>query len=164
MTQGQFFKRSLNSEYSFKRSLNSEYSFSLTSCFTKAEEPSLPYYLPIAEGGNFRFIPFPSVLELCEMQSVSSRIWTCVVVSISYDDNYYTTGTSLTISIIRYGSRVKWSNPGKSVALSLTPRWSSYWKGSLQVIVDYDRPTLLSLLYTDILPNNSTTNIIEKLE
>ena len=28
------------------------------------------------------------------MQSVSSRIWTRVVVSISYDDNRYTTGTS----------------------------------------------------------------------
>ena len=28
------------------------------------------------------------------MQSVSSRIWTRVVVSISYDDNVYTTGTS----------------------------------------------------------------------
>ena len=27
------------------------------------------------------------------MQSVSSRIWTRVAVSISYDDNYYTTGT-----------------------------------------------------------------------
>ena len=27
------------------------------------------------------------------MQSVSSRIWTCVAVSISYDDNHYTTGT-----------------------------------------------------------------------
>ena len=29
------------------------------------------------------------------MQSVSSRIWTCVAVSISYDDNHYTTGTSI---------------------------------------------------------------------
>ena len=29
------------------------------------------------------------------MQSVSSRIWTRVVVSISYDDNHYTTGTPL---------------------------------------------------------------------
>ena len=27
------------------------------------------------------------------MQLVSSRIWTRVVVSISYDDNHYTTGT-----------------------------------------------------------------------
>ena len=26
------------------------------------------------------------------MQSVSSRIWTCVAVSISYDVNHYTTG------------------------------------------------------------------------
>ena len=29
------------------------------------------------------------------MQLVSSRIWTHVAVSISYDDNDYTTGTSL---------------------------------------------------------------------
>ena len=29
------------------------------------------------------------------MQSVSSRIWTRVAVSISYDDNHYTTGTSI---------------------------------------------------------------------
>ena len=28
------------------------------------------------------------------MQSVSSRIWTRIVVSISYDDNHYPTGTS----------------------------------------------------------------------
>ena len=56
----------------FKRSLtglNSE-----TSCLTKAEEPSLPYYLLIAGGRIIGFIPFPKVLALCEMQSVSSRI------------------------------------------------------------------------------------------
>ena len=29
------------------------------------------------------------------MQSASSRIWTRVAVSISYDDNNYTTGTSV---------------------------------------------------------------------
>ena len=81
----------------FKRSLtglNSEFSFSYTSWLTKAEEPSLPYYLPIARGRIIRFIPFPRVLVLCEMQSFSSRIWTRVAVSISYDDNYYTTGPS----------------------------------------------------------------------
>ena len=81
----------------FKRSLtglNSEFSFSSTSCLTKAEEPSLPYYLPIAGGRIIGFIPFPRVLVLCEMQSVSFRIWTRVAVSISYDDNHYTTGTS----------------------------------------------------------------------
>ena len=73
---------------------NSEFSFSKTSCLTKAEEPSLSYYLPIAEGRITGFIPFPGVLVQCEMQSVSSRFWTRVAVSISYDDNDYTTGTS----------------------------------------------------------------------
>ena len=43
MTQGQFFKRSLTG-------FNSEFSFSNTSCLTKAEEASLPYYLSIAGG------------------------------------------------------------------------------------------------------------------
>ena len=36
-------------------------------------------------------------------------------------------------SILRYGSRVKWSNPGKVVAPSHTPWCSSYRKGSLRV-------------------------------
>ena len=79
----------------FKRSLtglNSEFSFSYTSYLTKAEEPSQPYYLPIAGGRIIGFISFPRVLVLCEMQSVSSEIWTRVAVSISCDDNHYTTG------------------------------------------------------------------------
>ena len=42
----------------------------------------------------------------------------------------------LTLSIIRYRSRVKWSNPGNGVAPSPTPRCSSYWKGSLLVTLD----------------------------
>ena len=88
MTQESIFKRSLTG-------LNSEFSFSYTSCLTKAEEPRLSYYLPIVGGRIIGFIPFPRVLGLCEMQSVSSRIWTRVAVSISYDDNHYTTGTSI---------------------------------------------------------------------
>ena len=82
----------------FKRSLtglNSEFSFFLTSCITKTEETSLPYYLPIAGGWIIGFIPFPRVLVLSEMQSASSRIRTRVAVSISYD-THYTTGTSKT--------------------------------------------------------------------
>ena len=81
----------------FKRSLtglNSEFSFSLNSYLTKAEESSLPYYLPIAGGRIIGFIPFPRVSVLCKMQLVSSRIRTRVTVSISYDDIHYTTGTS----------------------------------------------------------------------
>ena len=41
------------------------------------------------------------------MQSISSRIWTRVAVSISYDDNDYTTGTSYSK---RYGSNYSLSN------------------------------------------------------
>ena len=81
----------------FKRSLtgfNSEFSFSKTSCLTKVEEPSLPYYLPITGGRIIGFIPFPRVLVLCEMQSVSSKIWTRVAVSFSYDGSHYTKSTS----------------------------------------------------------------------
>ena len=37
---------------------------------------------------------------------------------------WYLMPPCLTLSIIRYGSRVKWSNPGKGVAPSPTP-WSS---------------------------------------
>ena len=51
MTQGQFFfKRSLTG-------LNSDFSFSQTSFLTKAEEPSLPYYLPIAENNWIHTFP-----------------------------------------------------------------------------------------------------------
>ena len=58
---------------------------------TKAEEPSLLYYLLIAGGRIIGFIPFPRVLVLCEMQSVSSRFWIRVAMSIPYEDNHYTT-------------------------------------------------------------------------
>ena len=37
----------------------------------------------------------------------------------------------LTLSIIRYGSRVKWSNPGKGVALSLHLGVVAIEKGAL---------------------------------
>ena len=74
--QAKYDKRSV-----FKRSLtgfNSEFFF-----LTKAEEPSLPYYLPIAGGRIIGFIPFTRVLVLCEMQSVSSQIWTRVACPFS---------------------------------------------------------------------------------
>ena len=43
----------------------------------------------------------------------------------------------LALWTIRWGSKVKWSNPGDGVAPSSTPRCSSYWEGSLQVTLDY---------------------------
>ena len=45
----------------------------------------------------------------------------------------------LTLSNIRYVSRVKWSNPRKGIVTSPTPRCCSYWKGSFLVAVDYSR-------------------------
>ena len=41
---------------------------------------------------------------------------------------WYLMPPCLTLSIIRYGSRVKWSNPGKGVAPSPTPRRSKLSK------------------------------------
>ena len=85
----------------FKRSLaglNSEFSFSETSCLTKAEEPSLSYYLPIDGEIIIRFITFPRVLVLCELQLAWSWIWTRIAMSTSYDDNYYITDASLSFS------------------------------------------------------------------
>ena len=86
MTQGQFLSGVLQVLIQFY--------FSYSSCLIKAEETSLHYYLPIAGEIVIGFIPFPRVLVMCEMQSVSSRIWTRVAVSITYDDNHYTMGTS----------------------------------------------------------------------
>ena len=50
----------------------------------------LLHYLPKAEERTVKFTSFPRVLALCEIQMVSSRIWTPVTDSISYDDNHYT--------------------------------------------------------------------------
>ena len=43
----------------------------------------------------------------------------------------------LTLSNIRYVSRVKWSNSGKGLAPSPTRRCSSHWKRRLLVTLDY---------------------------
>ena len=80
--------------------LKAEFTFFYTSCHTKFKEPSLPYYLPKAAERIIRFIPFLRVLALYKMQSVSSRIWIHVAVSISYNGNCYTTNTSYVYIVI----------------------------------------------------------------
>ena len=57
----------------------------------------------------------------------------------NFKEKWYLIPPCLTLSIIKYISRVKWSNPGKGVVPSPTPRCSSYWKGSLQVALNYSR-------------------------
>ena len=52
-------------------------------------------------------------------------------------EKWYLIPPCLTLSIIRYVSRVKWSNPGEGVVPSPILWCSSYWKGSLRVALDY---------------------------
>ena len=66
--------------------------------------------------------------------------------SIPKTQKRYLMPPCLTLSIIKYGSREKWSNPREGVVLSLTPWCSSYRKGKLGVNFDYGRQ--LYLLYT----------------
>ena len=61
---------------------------------TKIKKNSLSYNLPIARGRMAGFVIFPKVLALYEMQATLSRIWTQVAVSISFNNNHYTTNTS----------------------------------------------------------------------
>ena len=52
---------------------------------------------------------------------------------------WYLISPCLTLSIVRYVPRVKWSNPRKGVAPSTTPRCCSNWKGNIRVYPDYGR-------------------------
>ena len=56
---------------------------------------------------------------------------------------WYLIPPCLTLSIIRYLSRVKCSNPGKGVVSFPTPLCSSYWKGNLLTALDYGRQLYL---------------------
>ena len=58
---------------------------------------------------------------------------------------WYLMPPCLTLSIIRYVSRVKWSIPEKGVAPSPTLRCCSNWKANIWVALDYLSPMLLTL-------------------
>ena len=59
------------------------------------------------------------------MQSVSSRIWTRIVASNSYDDNQYTTGTS---------GR---SGYCENIFTAITPKFTVAWKSQIDLFADY---------------------------
>ena len=69
---------------------------------------------------------------------------------------WYLISPCLTLSIIRYVSRVKWSNPWKGVAPSPTPRCRSYWKESLLVALNYGRQ--LIYYFKELIKNMTKTN------
>ena len=74
---------------------------------------------------------------------------------------WYLIPPCLTLSNIRWVSRVKWNNPGKGVVPSPTPQCSSYRKESLRVALDY------SQLYLSLINRNGytgKTNIISSEE
>ena len=71
------------------------------------------------------------------MQSVSSRIWTRVAVSISYDDNHYTTGTSV-----------------KKLGHYVT---NVIWNLIVLITIKYEFPDFLSPLFNTALGKSSTS-------
>ena len=81
---------------------------------------------------------------------------------------WYLIPPCLTLSIIRFVSRVKWSNTGKGVASSSTPRCSSYWKGSFRLALDYGRKIHFYIYkptktadHSDIFSNNALKRSLE---
>ena len=77
---------------------------------------------------------------------------------------WYLVPPCLTLSNIRYISRVKWINPGKGVAPSPTPQCSNYWKGSLLIALDYDRQLCLLIVFIQACPIFATSYSHEMLD
>ena len=62
---------------------------------------------------------------------------------------WYLMPPCLTLSIMRCGWRVKWSNSRNGVAPYPTPRCGSYWKGNLQVTLNYKTVGLMSRVFAN---------------
>ena len=65
----------------------------------------------------------------------------------------------LTLSNIRYVSRIKWINPTKRVAPFPTPRCSSYWKESILVALNYGHQLYFYLLQKTLEESRMTAMI-----
>ena len=77
--------------------------------------------------------------DLRDLGSIPDRV-------IPKTKKWYLMPPCLTLSIIRYRSRVKWSNPGKEAASSPTLWCSSYRKRSLWITLDYGHQLYLLLI------------------
>ena len=77
---------------------------------------------------------------------------------------WYLIPPCLTLSIIRYVSRVKWINPGKGVVPSPTPWCSSYRKGSLRGHPRLKGDSFTLLTCSLILLSRLDANQVEYLE
>ena len=56
----------------------------------------------------------------------------------------------LKIQYNKIGIKGKWNNSGKGSALSPTPGYSRYLKGSLRVTFDYGQPTYNNVVIPDL--------------
>ena len=66
----------------------------------------------------------------------------------------------LILGIMRYGSTVKWSNPGNGVVPSPRTLCRSCWNGSLQVTLDYSRQHIYIYIYIYIITELVVTKSI----
>ena len=91
-----------------------------------------------------------------DLSSIPGRV-------ISKTLKWYLILPCLTLSIIRYVSRVKWRNTGKGVVPSPPPRCYSHWKGGLWVTLDHGRQQLI-YAQTRINQENETHKIHKDFE
>ena len=71
---------------------------------------------------------------------VSVRQWSGTRVELFQRlKKWYLMSPCFALSIISWGSRVKWSNSRNGVAPLPTPRCCSYWKGGSRVTLDWGR-------------------------
>ena len=90
---------------------------------------------------------------LCEMQSVSSKIWTRVAVFISNDDNHYTTGTSsfcyITISYSSWSLKIILNIPENILCITLN--CIGWWGSSSRTLGS------MKYLFVAVTPNLTLT-------
>ena len=101
----------------------------VTSLFSRQEWPDSQEYLSFMTN---RLVGRDFANGPGDLGSIPGRV-------ILKTKKWYLIPPCLTLSIIRYVSSVKWSNPGKGVAPSSKLCCCSYWKGSLLVALDYSR-------------------------
>ena len=104
-------------------------------CYINDNKHRLYDVCSLVENKMFAMLLIGLVSESCS-QMVRKTWVQSQVASYQRLWKWYLIPPCLTLSNIRYVSRVKWSNPRKGVAPSPSPRCSSYWKGSLRVALD----------------------------
>ena len=75
----------------------------------------------------------------------------------------YLISPCLTLSIIRYVSRVKWSNPRKGEAPFPTPQWSSFWKRETSDCPQLQSPTFMYIRKCSIIDIENYLTILQDL-